>query len=199
VGVPGPQGIDNGPRAHPGRGYEPAGGANILSSCSLSESLYVGILKRWRSMADTWRPMIRADIAMLAEPSRVAVPRGPLLLSGNCGARGNHGHVPRTDGTPRTWDTWGFRFSAATPPSHRPVPTDKRVLGPPVGAWVCGVHGGGMKHRARWAVAYREYKQGMEPSVWIYTPILLPFASISFVLCTSFPSYPSATVHRHGH
>jgi hypothetical protein len=26
----------------------------------------------------------------------------------------------------------------------------------------------------------------MEPSVWIHTPILLPFASISFVLCTSW-------------
>jgi hypothetical protein len=31
AGVPGPQGTDSGPQAHPGRGYEPAGGANIIS------------------------------------------------------------------------------------------------------------------------------------------------------------------------
>jgi hypothetical protein len=30
TGVPGPQGTDSGPRAHPGRGCEPAGGANTL-------------------------------------------------------------------------------------------------------------------------------------------------------------------------
>jgi hypothetical protein len=54
VGVPGPQGTDSGPWAHLERGCEPTGGANILSLCSLSESLYVGILKRWRNMADTW-------------------------------------------------------------------------------------------------------------------------------------------------
>jgi hypothetical protein len=86
MGVPGPQGIDSGPRAHLGRGCEPAGGANILSPRSLSESLCVGILKQWCSAADAWRPTIRADVAMLMEPSRVAVPRGSLLLSGNRGA-----------------------------------------------------------------------------------------------------------------
>jgi hypothetical protein len=53
-GVPGPQGTDSGPRDYPGRGCEPAGGANILSTCSLSESLCVGILKRWCSTYDTW-------------------------------------------------------------------------------------------------------------------------------------------------
>jgi hypothetical protein len=59
------------------------GGANILSPCSLSESLSVKILKRRCSTADTWRPMIRTDVAMLTEPSRATVPHGPLLLSGN--------------------------------------------------------------------------------------------------------------------
>jgi hypothetical protein len=44
VGVPGPQGTDSGSRAHPGRGREPVGGANILSPGNLSESLCVGIL-----------------------------------------------------------------------------------------------------------------------------------------------------------
>jgi hypothetical protein len=43
-----------------------------------------------------------------------------------------------------------------------------------------------------------EDKQGVEPSVRIHTPILLPFASISVVFCTCFPSQSSATVHRHG-
>jgi hypothetical protein len=43
-----------------------------------------------------------------------------------------------------------------------------------------------------------EDKQEMELSVRIHTPILLPFAPITFVFCTSFPSQPSATVHRHG-
>jgi hypothetical protein len=61
------------------------GGANILSSHSLSLSLCVGVLKRWCSVVDAWRPMIHADVATLTEASRVAVPRGPLLLSGNHG------------------------------------------------------------------------------------------------------------------
>jgi hypothetical protein len=43
-----------------------------------------------------------------------------------------------------------------------------------------------------------EDKQGVEPSVWIHTPILLPFAPISFVFYTYFPPQSSATVHRHG-
>jgi hypothetical protein len=53
AGVPGPQGTDSGPQAHPGRGCEPTGGANILSPRSLSESLCVGIPKWWCSTADT--------------------------------------------------------------------------------------------------------------------------------------------------
>jgi hypothetical protein len=61
------------------------GGANILSLRSLSLSLCVGILKRWCSVADAWRPTIRADVVTLTKASRVAVPRGPLLLSGNHG------------------------------------------------------------------------------------------------------------------
>jgi hypothetical protein len=85
-GVPSPQDTDNGPRAHPGRGCKPTGGANILSPRNLSESLYVGILKRWCSTADTWRPTIHTDVAMLTKSSRATVPRGPLLLSGNRGA-----------------------------------------------------------------------------------------------------------------
>jgi hypothetical protein len=154
-GGTGPQGTDRGPRAHPVRGCEPAGGSNILFLRSLSESLYVGILKWWCSTADTWRPTIHADIAMLAEPSRAAVPRGSLLLSGNRRARGNHDHVPLTDGTPRIWDARGFHFSTAAPPVYRPVPTDERDLGPLVSAWVCGARGVGTKHCARWAAACR--------------------------------------------
>jgi hypothetical protein len=42
VGVPGPQGTDSGLQAHSGRGYEPAGGTNILFPCSLSESRTLG-------------------------------------------------------------------------------------------------------------------------------------------------------------
>jgi hypothetical protein len=38
--------------------------------------------------------MIHADVVMLTEPSRATVPHGPLLLSGNHGARGNHDHDP---------------------------------------------------------------------------------------------------------
>jgi hypothetical protein len=52
-GVPGPQATDSGPWAHPGRGYKPAGGTNILSPRSLSKSLCVGIPKQWCSTADT--------------------------------------------------------------------------------------------------------------------------------------------------
>jgi hypothetical protein len=39
TGVPDSQGTDSGPWAHPRRGCEPVGGANILSPRSLSESL----------------------------------------------------------------------------------------------------------------------------------------------------------------
>jgi hypothetical protein len=148
AGVHDPQGTDSGPRAHPGRGCEPAGGANILSRRSLSESLYVGILKRWCSTGNTWRPMIHTDVVMLVEPSCVVVPRGPLLPSGNCGTRGNHDRVLGTDGTTRIRDALGFRFSTATPPFHRPVPTDERDLSPLVSAWVCRVRGVGTKHHA---------------------------------------------------
>jgi hypothetical protein len=154
-GVPGPQDTDNGPRAHPGRGCEPTGGANILSPRSLSESLYVGILKRWCSTADTWRPTIHTDVAMLTESSCAIVPRGPLLLSGNRGARGNHDHIPRTDRTPRIRDARGFRFSTSAPPLSCPVLTDERDLAPLVSAWVCGERGVGTKHHARWATACR--------------------------------------------
>jgi hypothetical protein len=176
VGVLGPQGTDSGPRAHLGRGYEPAGGGNILSPRNLSESLCVGIPKRWCSMTDTWRPMIRADVgipkqwcstadtwrptiraivAMLTEPSHAAVPRGPLLLIGNREARGNHDHDPRIDGTPRIRDAWGFCFSAAAPPFRCPVPTDERGMDSLVNAWVCGARGVGTKRHARWAATYR--------------------------------------------
>jgi hypothetical protein len=91
---------------------------------------------------------------MLVEPSRVAIPRGLLLLSGNRGARGNHDHDSRTDGTPRIQDARGFRFSAAALPSRHPAPTDERSLDPLVSVWVCGARGVGMKRRARWAAAY---------------------------------------------
>jgi hypothetical protein len=41
-GVPGPQSTDSGSQAHPRRGCEPASGANIPFSCSLSESCTLG-------------------------------------------------------------------------------------------------------------------------------------------------------------
>jgi hypothetical protein len=148
AGVPGPQGTDSGPRAHLRRGCEPAGGANILFLRNLSESLCVGISKRWCSAADAWRPMICADVAMLTEPSRVAVPRGSLLLSENHGAQGNHDHDSRTVGTPRIRDARGFRFSAAAPPSRRPAPTDKRGLDPLVSVSVYEACDVGMKRHA---------------------------------------------------
>jgi hypothetical protein len=99
-------------------------------------------------MADAWRSTICADVATLTEPSCAAFPRGPLLLSGNHGARGNHDHDSRTDRTRHIRDAWGFRFSATAPPSRRPVPTDERGLDPLVSVWVCGAHGVGMKRRA---------------------------------------------------
>jgi hypothetical protein len=98
--------------------------------------------------------MIRADIAMLVEPSCAAVPHGPLLLSGNHGARGNHDHDPRTDGMPCIWDAQGFRFSATAPPFHHLAPTDERGMDPLVSTWVCGARGVGTKRRAQWAAAY---------------------------------------------
>jgi hypothetical protein len=99
--------------------------------------------------------MVHVDVALLVEPSQTVVPCGPLLLSRNHGARGNHDHVPRTDGMPHIWDARGFRFSAATPPFFCPVLTDMRDLGPLVSAWVCGARGVGTKHCARWAAACR--------------------------------------------
>jgi hypothetical protein len=105
-------------------------------------------------VADTWRPMIRTDVAMLAEPSRVVVPRGPLLLSIICGARDNHDHDSRTDGTPRIWDARGFRFSVIAPPSHHPALTDEQDLDPLVSIWVCRARSVGMKRHAQWVAAY---------------------------------------------
>jgi hypothetical protein len=148
VGVPGPQGTDIGPRAHLRIGCELVGGANILSPRSLSESLCVGIPKRWCSTANTWRPTIHAGVAMLVEPSRAAVSRGPLLPSRNSGAWGNHEHDSRTDGTPLIRDAWGFHFSAAAPPSRHPALTDERGLDPLVNVWVCGARGVGTKRPA---------------------------------------------------
>jgi hypothetical protein len=86
---------------------------------------------------------------MLTEPSHATVPREPLLLNENRETRGNHDHIPRTDGAPRIRDARGFRFSATALPFRRLVPTDERDLGPLVSTWVCGAHGVGMKHRAR--------------------------------------------------
>jgi hypothetical protein len=72
--------------------------------------------------------MIHADVSMLTESSRTTVPRGPLLLSGNHEARGNHDHVLRTDWTPRIWDARGFCFSAWC--GHKvPRPMDCRLQG----------------------------------------------------------------------
>jgi hypothetical protein len=200
MGVPGPQGTDSGPRAHPGSGCKPAGGANILSSRSLSESLYFGIPKRLCSMADTWRPMSRADVTMFSvKPSHAVVPRGPLLLSGSRGARGNHDHDARTDRTPCIWDARGFCFSASAPSFRRPVPTDERDLGPLVSAWVCGACGVGTKRSARWAAACRGGQTGDG------TERTDPYSQ-SPVFCTHLlcllhflvPSQPSAIVHCHG-
>jgi hypothetical protein len=131
-------------------------GGNILSPHSLFESLCVGIPKQWCSMADTWRPTIRVDVAMFSvEPSHAAVSREPLLLSGSHEARGNHNHDPRTIGTPCIRDAWGFCFSAVAPPFHRPVPIDEWNFGPLVSAWVCGARSEGTKRRAQWAAACR--------------------------------------------
>jgi hypothetical protein len=94
--------------------------------------------------------MIHADVVMFnVEPSCAAVPRGPLLLSGSHGARGNHDHNPRTDGTLRIWDARRFHFNAAALPFHRLVPTDERDLGPLVRAWVCGACGVDTKRHTR--------------------------------------------------
>jgi hypothetical protein len=91
---------------------------------------------------------------MLMELTRAVVPRGPLLLSKNHGARGNHDHDPRTDGTPHIWDARGFHFSTVAPPFCHPAPTDERGLDPLVSIWVCRARGAGTKHRARWATTY---------------------------------------------
>jgi hypothetical protein len=107
------------------------GGANILSPCSLSESCTLGFQSGGAARLTCVDPRFMRDVAMFsAEPSRIAVLCGPLLLSGSHGARGNHDHDPRTDGTPHTRDARGFHFSAATPPFRRPVSTNERDLGP---------------------------------------------------------------------
>jgi hypothetical protein len=144
------------PPAHPGRGCEPAGGANILFPSILSESCTLGFRSGGAARLIRGNPRFAWDVAMFGvEPSRAAVPRGSLLLSGSLGARGNHDHDPRTGGTPRIRDARGFRFSAAAPSFRRPVPTDERDLGPLVSAWVCGAHGVGMKRCTQWAAACR--------------------------------------------
>jgi hypothetical protein len=102
------------------------GGANILSPRSLFESLCVGILKRWCSAAGAWRPMIRADVAMLAELSRVTVPHGPLLLSGNHGPEVIMIMIPEPMGL-RTYGMHGDSVSAL--PLHLLVVQHRQMSG----------------------------------------------------------------------
>jgi hypothetical protein len=184
VGVHSPQGTDSGPWAHPGRGCELTGGGNILSTRNLSESLYVEILKQWCNMADMWRPTIRADVATLMKSSCTTVLRGPLLLSGSHGAQGNHDHDPRPTGR----RAYGMRGDSVSAPLHHHFTVQCRLM-----SGTCArLSASGYAERvvrARSAAPdglplVGEDKQGLEPSVWIHIPILLPFAPISFIFCT---------------
>jgi hypothetical protein len=73
------------------------------------------------------------------------------------------------------------------------------------GTWAC-LSVPGYVERAVWAQSTvpdglplaGEDKQGVKPSVRIYTPILLPFAPISFIFCTCFSPRSSTIVHHHG-
>jgi hypothetical protein len=165
-----------------GRGYEPAGGANILPRAAFLSFV------RWDFEAVTQyggyvvahdsRGTLRCS-ERLAEPSCATVLHGLLLHSRSHGARGNHDH----DLEPmrhRAAEVAGVEAIVSTipePTEHRSYEmcvtfcfyavivlgllllslalTDAWDLGPLVSVWVWPVRGAVMKHRACWAAAGR--------------------------------------------
>jgi hypothetical protein len=97
----------------------------------------------------------------------------------------------------------GMRGDSISAPLHHHFTVQCRLM---KGTWA-RLSGPRYAERAVWARSAApnglplagEDKEGVEPSVRIHTPTLLPFAPISFVFCTCFPPRSSATVHRHGH
>jgi hypothetical protein len=101
AGVSGLQGTDSGPWAHPGRGYEPAGGASVLSRAAFLSSLrwdFEAVVQHGKYVAaHDPRGTLRCS-KRLAEPLRAAVPLGLLPCSGSQGAQGNHDHDSKPSG-----------------------------------------------------------------------------------------------------
>jgi hypothetical protein len=136
---------------------------------------------------------------MLVEPSCAAVPRGPLLLSRNHGPEVIMTMFPELRGR----RTSGMRGDSVSAPLHHHFAVHCQLMS---GTWAY-LSAPGYAERAVWARSTMpdglplagEDKLGVELSIQIHTPILLPFVPISFIFCTCFPPRSSATVHRHGH
>jgi hypothetical protein len=96
---------------------------------------------------------------------------------------------------------YGMRGDSISTPLHYHFTIQCRLMS---GTWA-HLSEPGYAERAMWTRSAApdglplagEDKQGVEPSVRIHTPILLPFVPISFIFCTCFPSQSSAIVHRH--
>jgi hypothetical protein len=97
---------------------------------------------------------------------------------------------------------YGMRGDSVSVPLHHHFAVQCRLMS---GTWA-RLSVPGYAERAVWAQSTTpdglllagEDKQVVELSVRIPTPILVPFAPIFFVFCTSFPSQSSVTIHRHG-
>jgi hypothetical protein len=95
-----------------------------------------------------------------------------------------------------------MRGDSVSAPLHHHFAVQCRLMS---GTWA-RLSAPGCAERAVWAQSVApdglplagEDKQGVEPSVRIHTPILLPFVPISFIFCTCFSPRCLATVHRHG-
>jgi hypothetical protein len=142
--------------------------------------------------------MIHADVVMLAELSCTTILRGPLLLGGNRGAEA----IMTTFPEPMGRHASRMRRDSISVPLHHHSIVQCQLMS---GTWA-RLLAPGYVERAVWARSAApdglpltgEDKHGVELSVQIHTPILLPFAPISFVFCTCFLPRSSATIHRHG-
>jgi hypothetical protein len=183
------------PRPTPGEVANLRVGPTSFIRVAFLSLLCIGILKWWCSTADTWRPTIRADVAMFgAEQFHVGC---------YCSAEvAEHEAIMTMIPEPSGRLAYGMHGNSVSAPLHHHFTVQCQLMS----GTLAHLSVPGYAERAVWVrcavpdgpLLAGEDKQGMEPSVRIHTHILLLFAPISFVFCTCFPSQSLATVHRHG-
>jgi hypothetical protein len=160
AGVPGLQGTDSGPRAHPGRGHEPVGGASILSRATFLSFVHCGFEAAvqddrhvvahdphvtcddwcaWRNHHALQFPMGCYYAAKVTGPEAImtTIPEPTRRRAMEVpGAEAIMTMILKPTGR-RAYGICGtFRCCADAPPFCCPAPTDGQDLGPLVNAWV---------------------------------------------------------------